>query len=296
MVKPIISVKTRNEFREHFIQAGTLRSIAETFDEAGVRFDAEFSPQCSGERRSLIEQYYHSIDWMNSKSVESIVLAFEEELRDLFLPRVASSYDPVGDLKRQEEREAVAKRLLILLKFDGFEWSNSQLVRPGKTPTFDDLTKTAIKLEGTHLNQQILRMKESIESDPSLAIGTAKELIETVCKTILEERGKPVEGAPDIPLLTKALLRELELVPEGVPEQKRGSDLIKSILRSLGTIGNDLAQLRGLYGTGHGKTAKTQALKARHARLAVGAAATLVTFLYETHQQNSTKPGLSERQ
>lgn len=35
-------------------------------------------------------------------------------------------------------------------------------------------------------------MRESVDEDPALAVGTAKELIETVCKTIMEERGKPV--------------------------------------------------------------------------------------------------------
>jgi hypothetical protein len=53
-------------------------------------------------------------------------------------------------------------------------------------------------------------------------------------------------------------------------------------LSNLGTIGNGLAELRGLYGTGHGKTAE---LSARHAKLAVGAAATLATFLFETHKE-----------
>ena len=111
-----------------------------------------------------------------------------------------------------------------------------------------------------------------------------------MCKTILEERGKPVEGTPDIPTLTKALLKELKLVPDGINEAAKGADLVRAVLRSLGTIGNDLGQLRGLYGTGHGKTAKTQGLKPRHARLAVGAAATLVTFLFETHRETLEKP------
>ncbi len=132
-------------------------------------------------------------------------------------------------------------------------------------------------------------MKDAVDTDPSLAIGTAKELIETVCKTILEERGKPVAGSPDIPTLTKALLKELDLVPEGVPDEKRGADVIRNILRSLGSIGNDLAQLRGLYGTGHGKAANAQPLSSRHAKLAVGTAATLATFLFETHQENPVK-------
>lgn len=284
MKKPIISAKTRTEFREYFVQTKVMRTITEAFDAAGVRCDLDYFPETTGSRRTLVEQYYHTVDWTDRRSVEPVIEVFETELRDLFLPRPSASWDIDGDKKWQAEREATSNRLLILFKFDGFEWVGGRLVTAGGTPILEDLAKAAPRLEGAHLSQQIQRMKDSVETDPSLAIGTAKELIETVCKTILEERGKPIKGTPEISDLTKAVLKELQLVPEGVPEERRGSDLIKAILRSLGTIGNDLAQLRGLYGTGHGKTAKTKALQPRHARLAVGTAGTLVTFLFETHQ------------
>jgi len=94
-----------------------------------------------------------------------------------------------------------------------------------------------------------------------------------------------------MPTLTKAVLKELRLVPELVNDAAKGADLIRAILRSLGRIGNDLAQLRGLYGTGHGKAANTHGLKPRHAKLAVGAVATLVTFLFETSQENRPPTG-----
>jgi hypothetical protein len=128
-------------------------------------------------------------------------------------------------------------------------------------------------------------MDEAVEKDPALAIGTAKELIETCCKSILAERGKPVAGTPDMPQLTKETLRELKLVPEGVSDETRGADIIRRLLQNLGTIGNNLAELRGLYGTGHGKDGRTKGLAPRHAKLAVGAAATLAVFLFETHME-----------
>lgn len=264
---------------------GILRTISEKFDAAGVRCDTDYQPPVTGERRYVIEQYYHSIEWNNPRSVQPVLEVFESELRDLFLPSTSLRWDPEGNKARQQEREAIANRLIKLLGFDGFTWTGSHLVRADGTPVLEELTASSRPLEGAHLTMQIQRMRDSVDSDPSLAIGTAKELIETVCKTILEERGQTIDGAPEIPQLTKSLLKELELVPEGVPEQKRGADIIRGILRSLGTIGNDLAQLRGLYGTGHGKVATTQALQPRHAKLAVGAAATLVTFLVETHRQ-----------
>lgn len=151
-------------------------------------------------------------------------------------------------------------------------------------PSLNPLKEHATVLNANHLAEQIRRLEASVETDPSLAIGTAKELIETCCKTILAERGKPVVGSPDVSTLTKETLKELKLVPEGVPDAARGADVIKRLLSNLGTIGNGLAELRGLYGTGHGKHGSTTGLSTRHAKLAVGAAATLTVFLFETHQ------------
>lgn len=155
-------------------------------------------------------------------------------------------------------------------------------------PSLDAIKEHAKTLNAVHLAEQIRRLEASIETDPSLAIGTAKELIETCCKTILAERGKPLTGSPDVSTLTKATLKELNLVPEGVPDAARGAETMKRLLSNLGTIGNGLAELRGLYGTGHGKHGSASGLGTRHAKLAVGAASTLAVFLFETHME--TKP------
>jgi hypothetical protein len=155
-------------------------------------------------------------------------------------------------------------------------------------PSLNPLKEHAKILNANHLAEQVRRLEASVESDPSLAIGTAKELIETCCKTILAERGKPIVGMPDVSTLTKETLRELKLVPEGIPDAARGADVIKRLLSNLGTIGNGLAELRGLYGTGHGKHGSTTGLGVRHAKLAVGAAATLVVFLFETHRETQS--------
>ena len=72
-----------------------------------------------------------------------------------------------------DECEAIANRLLA------------------GEPNLIDLAKIAARFDADYLRQQIIRMEEAVESDPALAIGTAKELIETCCKTILEERGEP---------------------------------------------------------------------------------------------------------
>ncbi|MDD3182963.1 MAG: abortive infection family protein [Alphaproteobacteria bacterium] len=119
------------------------------------------------------------------------------------------------------------------------------------------------------------------DNDRAAAIGIVSQIRDVV-------NVKPIAGTPDIPTLTKATLKELKLVPEGIPDSARGGDVIKRLLQNLGTIGNGLAELRGLYGTGHGKHGKTEGLSPRHAKLAVGAASTLVTFLFDTHKETAS--------
>lgn len=155
-------------------------------------------------------------------------------------------------------------------------------------PKLTDLKEHAAVFDSRHMNEQIRRMETAVNDDPSLAIGTAKELIETCCKTILAERNVDIPKNPDIAKLTKTTLKELNLVPDGISDETRGADTIKRLLSNLGAIGNGLAELRGMYGTGHGKHGNTSGLKPRHAKLAVGAASTLCVFLFETHEDTKS--------
>lgn len=135
-----------------------------------------------------------------------------------------------------------------------------------------------------YVAQQITRMETAVENDPGLAIGTAKELVETCCKTILAERGVDAPKTADLPQLVKLTCKELELTPSDIPESAKASDTIKRLLSNLATITQGIAELRNKYGTGHGKDASARGLTPRHAKLAVGAASTLAVFLAETHR------------
>ncbi len=158
------------------------------------------------------------------------------------------------------------------------------------TPDLATLSQAASGFDSGVLQRQIDRMSQSVDTDPALAIGTAKELVETCCKTILADRGASLPSQPDMSKLTKAVLKELDLVPEAIPDGRRGASVVKRLLSNLATIGNGLAELRGLYGTGHGPEGDASGLQPRHARLAVGASATLATFLFETHEQRGHEP------
>jgi hypothetical protein len=160
--------------------------------------------------------------------------------------------------------------------FRAFENNASRSVQRAKA--------VADALNAGWMAKQIERVEHAVDSDPELAIGTAKELVETCCKSILIKRGVSFTRSDDLGDLTKKLTKALQLVPEGVSDAAKGAENVRMILRNLTQITSNLAQLRGLYGTGHGKEGQYRGLQPRHARLAVAAAVAFIDFVSETHR------------
>lgn len=137
----------------------------------------------------------------------------------------------------------------------------------------------------SYLNQQIVRIELAIQDDPELAIGTAKELVETTCRTILKDRGFEEVKRLELPQLIKEVTSILQMTPSHIGDEVRAAETIKRLLGNLSSIVHNMAELRNEYGTGHGKITKAKGLTKRHAKLAVGAASTLAVFLFESHQE-----------
>jgi hypothetical protein len=211
---------------------------------------------------------------------------------ELLLRFLCEMIHPV--VRSDSESQSIFQILNQYLHNDGFEIVEKMRLsgKPVYSARYIGITATpgirAVKevLGGTdpgYITQQITRMETAVNTDPGLAIGTAKELIETCCRTILKERGVKCSDAAEVTDLVKLTARTLALTPDDVSEKSKAAEVIKRLLSNLGTIAQGVAELRNLYGTGHGKVAGAKGLDPRHAKLAVGAAATLVVFLVETH-------------
>ena len=218
-----------------------------------------------------MEQYYSNVDFRSQSDVRKLLSVY-------------------GEIFVQVSRfnQEMAQDILRLMKADGYEFDEGHFVQvPSKQqPLVETMRALAASLDLDGLNIEISRLERATDEDPSLAVGTAKEMVETVCKTILRDRtgSSPTE---DLPSLVRAVAKELSLLPDDIPANARGSDVMRRLLSSLNQIAQGLAELRNLYGTGHGRDGRFIGIKPRHARLAVGAATTLSVFLLETHLERS---------
>ncbi len=189
------------------------------------------------------------------------------------------------------------ENLDIMLDYTGFhDWIKQESAKDYATffgYTYTLLQQTAIAAVSTsaEVDQHIARIQNSIDSDPALAVGSIKELIESILKTILEASGESV-GKEDLSALLKRVQRLLNLDPSGVDAGSKGADTIKRVLSSLNQIVQGIDDLRNHYGTGHGRK-QSPSITARHARLVVGSGASLAMFLMETFENRVQSGKLS---
>ena len=142
-----------------------------------------------------------------------------------------------------------------------------------------------IRFSSEYMNSQLDLMKIMQSENPTEAIGKAKELIESCCKTILEDNNITINKKWNLVQLVDTTVKYLKVTPKDVSDSLPEADCIKSILHNLKLIAINISNLRNSYGSGHGKSASYKGLEERHAKLAVGSATVLVDFLWNTHER-----------
>jgi hypothetical protein len=94
--RELVSPRTRRAFREHLV-GWPLRAIEDLFENEGIQ-PGSGSSAVTGQRRSLVERYYASVDWASPQEVRKVLRAYEHVLAGADLPA-----ETFGELKRHLE-------------------------------------------------------------------------------------------------------------------------------------------------------------------------------------------------
>ena len=181
------------------------------------------------------------------------------------------SYIKARDLPTYESR----RRFLN----DQFEDLLSALERFDASP-LDDLVKVGVKhLDSASVSAAWTKAIQRRSSDPEGAITAARGLLESTCKTILEDREEPYTDRDDLPKLYRHVQRTLKLAPSDHTE-----DQFKAILGACATVVRELGSLRNRISDSHSPGRKLYRPAERHAALAVNLAGSMSLFLMETHE------------
>lgn len=217
-----------------------LRQIDRAFDAADIRLGQDPGGP-DGTRRAQFRRYVVSVDQHNPQR-----LARLGEALGALIEEVAAS--------KQDFLVKAAER-------DGFIFADGVFLAAGTAPSSFAVTRVEDLASIDDRGRRLRLLSNESSTD---AIGAAKELVESVCRTVLRLSGKPgPKKSADLVDIAKSTLEALDLVPAGIDGAAKGAELIRECL--------------------HGKWN----LSPRHARLAVGVAVTFAAFIAETYAERS---------
>jgi len=272
MSRELISKATRNEFRE-VLTGYVLREIDMCFEAGGITPRRDYDPQVGGQRRSLVECYYASLDFSSAADVKKLVTVYEEVIENL--QQVAE--------RNPESQNVTMNALLRRMERDGFRYQNGRFVSDAfnaaivHAPSLVQLTEESIQEHVEKARQKVAN------GDSAGAIASAYTLVEGFLKQLLRKTSTAFnESEGDIRALYKAVCTPLHLDPKGESLE----NYLKAILEGL------QRQIGGLFEVANkasDRHARRYNPAPHHARLAVNAAFTLCEFLLESFEYQRKK-------
>ena len=136
------------------------------------------------------------------------------------------------------------------------------------------------------IRHQVEAIEEAIgRRQPAVAFDMAKTLIETTCKTVLNDKGVQHDDQWECPKLLKETLKQLQLVPDEHATASAASESLRRVGQGLATAVQGLCELRNHEGAAsHGRDAFATTLGPVQAELAARAADAVVRFLWSVHR------------
>ena len=141
----------------------------------------------------------------------------------------------------------------------------------------------------TSLGPAIEVIERSIQDDPGLAFTHCRGLLETVCVSILADRGHKIPTNPKPNLLLTQAINTLQLTALN-PDDKKAERGVTSILRGLNSLVDGVVALRNSQGVGpHGRDALERVLSVDYAILTATAVDAAVGLMLRLHQEQISR-------
>jgi hypothetical protein len=132
----------------------------------------------------------------------------------------------------------------------------------------------------TAINHEFDRAYENVEKEPREAVSAACNILESVCKTYIEDEKLEMPVKQDVQPVWSVVRKNLGFDPAQIADRD-----LQEILSGLIAVVNGIGALRTHASSAHGAGRKSYRLEARYARLAVHAAHTMALFILESWEK-----------
>lgn len=259
----------------------SLREIEELFAGNEVTTAADHLndqrwPIGSSVRRDLAARYHAALDMRNHTDRARLLRVYDDILSQAVEDQLKQELSRL--LRRDEVRFEAEHQI-----------AQDELAIPDPGP-FDDLQLPDFSLvtDPEVLREHAVRMQRALGNrDPADALLAARELLETVCKLVLENYDDPPPKNASLGQMYAQTAEHLGLRAKAIQGDDVAPKAAKQVLQGLQSVAEGLGELRTRVGRGHGRTSTSPA-RQRHAELGTSAAATLALFVLDTWHERRT--------
>ncbi|WP_218062325.1 abortive infection family protein [Paracoccus haeundaensis] len=238
--------------------------------------------------REVYQHCIHYSDWSNSYLLKTLGLL---HCSNALLFRFFEMCVHPRTRDEQAQRR-IAKQITEVLRRDGFALAEVKVqsgypifgvvttAALGRSPASQDVSAVLASFDedSVHAAWQKAIARKNI--DPEGAITSARTLLETVCKHILDEQGIEYQMTDDLPKLWHKCAESLNLAPS-----QHTLEPFKQVLGGCASVVQGLGTVRNRIGDAHGQGRSPVRPKPRHAALAVDLAGAMATFLVATYNE-----------
>lgn len=194
------------------------------------------------------------------------------------LGKVLEEYMEVDDQLSPDDQRMGRDRIKNMLERYGMSYQQGgRILSPASGAPSRSLSDILRGGDFTEIQSEFDRALDTVENNPRASITAACTILETLCRIYIEDEGLDSPPKLNVKPIWGIVQKHLDLDPASLEDK----DLAR-ILSGLSSIVDGIGSLRSHVGDAHGRGRKSYRPEPRHARLAMNASHTLVTFLLET--------------
>lgn len=259
-----------DKFLDLLSSRSTLREIENNFIDADIMRDSSINQKYSGQRKSLAWEYISTLNLENQAEFSKLLTVIETYLFQ-------------WNMYTQEiDEDQEIQRLIKIINALGYAYNQDtgRITKNGNGVNLSTVKSLAEKFDVEYVLKECNRIEKEAQTDPEDAITSAKAMVESTLKHILDSEGEQFNNNEPLRALYKKVSNIMNLSPGGHNE-----NTFRTILSGMINVINGLDEIRNEYGDAHGKSKKNYKPETRHAFLAINAARTITEFLLFSYKK-----------
>lgn len=224
---------------------------------------------------------------INKESIEPLAVLGKLIENYMELPELESKnesqWKPV--ISFVDPRTEFKEKLTKVLQYCNLQYIVGGIISDGRASQSKSLKELIKDRNAPAIEAEFNRALENVNVNPREAVSAASNILESICKTYIDEQGLVMPQNQDLQNVWKVVRKDL-----GFDPGSKEDDDVKRILSGVLSVVDGIGALRTHASSAHGQGKQIYNLQPRHARLAIHSSHTIALFILETWAGKEKQP------